>query len=267
MNDSLMLSSGRAQRAVPPIQSSAADGLERRLKNADLIKQPFSNAGTELPAIAFLLVLSLHVLVLLKSDAQFERPAFESLPEAVTVSLISTPMAEAKPSHRVLKPSRRRAVSSASKSLRDPQPLPGAALSRSGSLVAEASRAEPDVTASESARVSNSAESQDQANQSADSRSAANQPASFNSAYSNNPAPRYPALSRRLNEQGLVLLSVRVNANGEAAQVRVHRSSGFSRLDQAALQCVKAWRFVPARREGLAVSASVIVPIRFTLEG
>ncbi|MCI0655214.1 MAG: energy transducer TonB [Methylococcaceae bacterium] len=91
--------------------------------------------------------------------------------------------------------------------------------------------------------------------------------ASFNAAYLHNPAPQYPAISRRLGEQGVVLLSVTVTAGGAASSVSIQSSSGWSRLDQAALNCVKDWRFVPARRSGQAVNASVIVPIRFSLEG
>ncbi|MGH8550853.1 MAG: TonB family protein [Methylococcales bacterium] len=90
---------------------------------------------------------------------------------------------------------------------------------------------------------------------------------SFNAAYLNNPAPEYPAISRRLGEQGLVLLSVKVTADGRADAVAVHTSSGWSRLDQAALKGVQKWRFVPARRGGQAVNASVIVPVRFSIEG
>ncbi|MGH8556458.1 MAG: energy transducer TonB [Methylococcales bacterium] len=90
---------------------------------------------------------------------------------------------------------------------------------------------------------------------------------SFNAAYLHNPAPRYPAISRRLGEQGVVLLSVTVTAGGAAASVAIQSSSGWSRLDQAALNCVKNWRFVAARRSDQAVNAAVIVPVRFSIEG
>ncbi|MCI0653609.1 MAG: energy transducer TonB, partial [Methylococcaceae bacterium] len=99
------------------------------------------------------------------------------------------------------------------------------------------------------------------------SGAASDQPASFDAAYLHNPAPEYPAISRRLGEQGLVLLSVTVTADGGAGSVAVQTSSGWSRLDQAALKCVQNWRFVPAIRDGQAVDASVIVPVRFSIEG
>lgn len=93
------------------------------------------------------------------------------------------------------------------------------------------------------------------------------QPVSFNAAYLQNPAPNYPSLSRRLGEQGKVLLNVQVTADGLAGSVELRTSSGSARLDQAALEAVKKWRFVPAKRGGQSVSASVIVPVRFSIEG
>lgn len=90
---------------------------------------------------------------------------------------------------------------------------------------------------------------------------------SFNAAYLDNPAPDYPPISRRLGEQGKVLLRVQVAADGTAATVALQTSSGSARLDQAALAAVKKWRFVPAKHGGQAVSASVVVPVSFSIEG
>lgn len=90
-------------------------------------------------------------------------------------------------------------------------------------------------------------------------------PPRFDADYLQNPRPEYPALSRRLGEQGRVVLRVRVEANGNAGLVELHRSSGFSRLDEAALQAVRRWKFVPARRGNEAVAESVLVPIPFIL--
>ena len=90
---------------------------------------------------------------------------------------------------------------------------------------------------------------------------------SFNAAYLDNPAPNYPSISRRLGEQGKVLLRVQVAADGTADSVTLQTSSGSTRLDQAALVAVKKWRFVPAKRGGQAVSASVVVPVSFSIEG
>lgn len=91
--------------------------------------------------------------------------------------------------------------------------------------------------------------------------------ARFDAAYLNNPAPAYPPLSRRMREEGKVMLRVQVTAEGLPAQVDLAESSGFARLDAAAREAVQRWRFVPAKQGGQPVAAAVIVPIVFKLEG
>jgi protein TonB len=87
----------------------------------------------------------------------------------------------------------------------------------------------------------------------------------FDAAYLSNPPPAYPPLSRRLGEEGKVVLRVFVEPDGQPAQVEVRTSSGHARLDDAALGAVRRWRFVPARRGEAAVAAWVLVPLNFTL--
>jgi len=91
-------------------------------------------------------------------------------------------------------------------------------------------------------------------------------PPNFNAAYLDNPAPDYPPLARRNREQGRVVLRVLVTAGGGADTVELRTSSGSARLDQAAIDTVKRWRFVPARQGEQAVAAWVLVPIAFSLE-
>jgi periplasmic protein TonB len=91
--------------------------------------------------------------------------------------------------------------------------------------------------------------------------------ARFDADYLDNPKPLYPHASRRLREEGRVLLRVRVNAAGLAESVELKHSSGFPRLDEAAEDAVSRWRFVPARRGDEAVAAWVQVPITFNLQG
>ena len=90
--------------------------------------------------------------------------------------------------------------------------------------------------------------------------------ARFDADYLHNPKPVYPALSRRMGEEGKVLLKVRVSAQGTALDVAISKSSGFPRLDAAAQDAVARWRFVPARRGDEAVDSSVVVPITFALD-
>ncbi len=88
-------------------------------------------------------------------------------------------------------------------------------------------------------------------------------PPRLDPAYLHNPAPAYPALSKRNRETGTVLLLVNVSPEGDATTVTLHKSSGYDRLDQAAIQAVTRWRFVPGMRGQSAISATVIVPISF----
>jgi protein TonB len=87
----------------------------------------------------------------------------------------------------------------------------------------------------------------------------------FDADYLSNPAPPYPSVSRAMGEQGKVFLRVLVTPRGEAQDVVVHGGSGHQRLDDAALEAVRHWKFVPARQGDEAVAAWVIVPISFTL--
>jgi protein TonB len=90
-------------------------------------------------------------------------------------------------------------------------------------------------------------------------------PPQFIADYLNNPAPQYPALSRRLGEEGGVMLRVFVDDRGLPARVEIRTSSGHDRLDHSALEAVKQWKFIPARRGDQAVSGWVVVPISFSL--
>jgi protein TonB len=92
-------------------------------------------------------------------------------------------------------------------------------------------------------------------------------PPRFDAAYLDNPAPAYPSLARRMREQGKVMLRVLVSASGAAERVELRASSGSERLDLSALETVRRWRFVPAKQGADAVSAWVLVPISFSLEG
>jgi protein TonB len=84
--------------------------------------------------------------------------------------------------------------------------------------------------------------------------------------YLRNPRPRYPPISMRLREQGTVLVAVFVNEQGLAREAEVKISSGFFRLDAAAVSTVRTWRFVPGTSAGVAQPMWVTVPITFQLQ-
>lgn len=88
----------------------------------------------------------------------------------------------------------------------------------------------------------------------------------YNATYLNNPSPAYPAASRRRGQEGRVLVRAEVLADGRCSRVELKQGSGHELLDQAALEAVRKWRFVPARQGEQAVTAWVDVPIAFKLK-
>ena len=83
--------------------------------------------------------------------------------------------------------------------------------------------------------------------------------------YLQNPKPSYPAMSRRLNEQGRSVIKVLIGIDGLPKQADIAKSSGFDRLDQAALGTVMRWRFVPGKRNGVPEAMWFNVPFNWVL--
>ncbi|MBC6958250.1 MAG: energy transducer TonB [Lautropia sp.] len=80
------------------------------------------------------------------------------------------------------------------------------------------------------------------------------------------PVLRYPPASRRLLEEGRVDVRVLVDAGGAPRDTVVLRSSGYPRLDEAALATVRATRFKPYTENGVAMPFWVVMPLIFELE-
>lgn len=80
-------------------------------------------------------------------------------------------------------------------------------------------------------------------------------------------APEYPAMSRRLREQGRMVLRVELDETGRVASASVKESSGFKRLDEAGLVAVRSWHCNAPVRNGEAVRAVALQPFNFVLEG
>lgn len=78
--------------------------------------------------------------------------------------------------------------------------------------------------------------------------------------------PRYPMESRSKREQGTVELLIILGVNGSVETISVSRSSGFPRLDSAALSAVRRWRWAPTVRDGAPVKVRGIVEIPFVLQ-
>jgi protein TonB len=90
-------------------------------------------------------------------------------------------------------------------------------------------------------------------------------PASANAAYLKNPAPEYPSLAQRRGWEGTVLLRVQVLPSGKPGEIQIQKSSGRQQLDDAALNAVKRWSFVPAKQGDVAQVGWVSVPIDFKI--
>ena len=82
----------------------------------------------------------------------------------------------------------------------------------------------------------------------------------------NNPKPPYPAISRKLREQGLVLLKACISTGGTLDGLEIRQGSGYPRLDQVALQTVKQWKFIPAKKGSTPIPMCYELPVKFTLE-
>jgi len=80
-------------------------------------------------------------------------------------------------------------------------------------------------------------------------------------------APAYPPASRRLGEEGAVVLRVELDESGRVAAARVATSSGHARLDEAALAAVRGWRCVPPTHHGRPARVVAVQPFNFVLQG
>lgn len=79
------------------------------------------------------------------------------------------------------------------------------------------------------------------------------------------PQPVYPPMSKRMGEQGKVILRVLVSETGKPGDVQVQTSSGSARLDEAGRQAALRAVFKPHLEDGRAVAVYVIVPLNFQL--
>jgi protein TonB len=76
----------------------------------------------------------------------------------------------------------------------------------------------------------------------------------------------YPAISRRLNEEGDVIIAILVNGDGSVGEVKVEKSSGFQRLDDAAVEFYKKAKYLPATKDGKPLVAWKTLKVTFKLK-
>jgi protein TonB len=89
--------------------------------------------------------------------------------------------------------------------------------------------------------------------------------ANFKANYLSNPKPEYPSIAKSRGWTGKVMLRVQVSPEGTTTSIEVETSSGHEMLDESAIDAVKKWKFIPAKKGETAVASAVIVPIVFSL--
>ena len=199
------------------------------------------------------MVIALHAaLFYLLSSGLLDRVAQVALPQAVYVSFVTPPPPKAPPPAApkivslappptVAPPPPVVQVAPAQNTVTLPPPAPAAAPEKAAVVVAAAAPAAPPAAGPRT--VTSDVE------------------------YIQPPQPVYPAQSKRLGEQGKVVLRVLVNEKGQADQVTVQSSSGSARLDEAGRQAALRARFKPYVENGHPVAVFVIVPLNFELAG
>jgi len=217
------------------------------------------------------IVLCAHMLVLAGMlAASTDVEVSEQLITPMTVSLVNAPSAEEpqvmeQPPEVVTVPKKQK---SEVKQVRQPVEMPAKEAVNPQPVVSEPSALPLAAEAVSSESPVKSEQAAQPAEVSAKDKSEAEpviEPPRFGAAYLNNPAPAYPSLSRRSGEQGRVLLKVLVSEKGLAESVQLDSSSGYEKLDRAAIEAVKKWSFIPAKRSNQPVSAYVLVPVKFSL--
>jgi periplasmic protein TonB len=91
-------------------------------------------------------------------------------------------------------------------------------------------------------------------------------PPRLDASQTGNPAPVYPVASKRLGEQGRVVLRIHIQADGHVGEIQLAATSGYERLDESAIRAVKRWIYRPARQGDAAIAWWYQQPVTFTLE-
>jgi protein TonB len=203
-------------------------------------------------------VVLLHVAALWAMQSGLMRRAVEVIiPGEILSEFISPPAPSAPQAQTPVKPQplKQEVKPQAQTAPTPPKPMPS---TEPAPVVAQAAPAAPAAPAIEATTVA--------AAPAAPPAPARIELPSSDAAYLNNPRPTYPALSKRLGEQGKVVVRVLIGVDGTAQQVEIKRSSGFDRLDQAALATVRSWRYLPGKRNGVPEAMWYDAPINFVLE-
>ena len=216
-------------------------------------------------ASLFLLVLMVHLSLIAAVVSQTSEPQAKAVEKAIEGVIIPAPVAPQpeKPKPKPVQPEPvkkpkakplKRQKAQAKKAVAKPKPAPLKPAPVAEASPTAVSAPEPVAQGANNKAVAKAAEPEPQTTPPV---------ASANKAL--NKAPLYPTLSRRLKEQGTVYLQVLVLKNGKVGQLKLKQSSGFSRLDQAALNAVRGWTYQPAVKLGQPIDYWFVQPVVFNL--
>jgi len=210
----------------------------------------------------FLLVLMVHLSLIAAVVSQSSEPQAKPIEKTIEGVIVPAPLAPQpeKPKPKPVqpepvkkpKPKALKQKAAAKKAVAKPAPVKAAPLAEASPKALSAP--EPVAQAANNKAVAKTSEPEPQTTPPV---------ASANKAL--NKAPLYPTLSRRLKEQGTVYLQVLVLKNGKVGQLKLKQSSGFSRLDQAALNAVRGWTYQPAVKLGQPIDYWFVQPVVFNL--
>jgi protein TonB len=225
-------------------------------------EHPSQSPSTALPSAAFLGSCSLHVLALLliagwlASSPPVTLPQLASLP-AMTLAAPSAPVAPA------VQPSQNKQRAPAKPAVTRPAAVPTAKPAARPTARAAAPAIKPAAAAVEDTAPTPAAAAARLPPHQHQHRPCMS-PISWR--ISEQSQPVYPPLSLEMEESGTVRLRVQVSAQGLPVSVELEHSSGFPRLDRAALTSVRGWKFIPAKRGDEAIPYTFIVPVEFSLK-
>ena len=81
------------------------------------------------------------------------------------------------------------------------------------------------------------------------------------------PKPRYPMVSRKLGEEGTVVVKGCIEGNGSIKNIEIINGSGYKRLDAEAIDTVRQWTFSGRNQKSKKITSCYRIPIKFVLEG
>jgi protein TonB len=81
------------------------------------------------------------------------------------------------------------------------------------------------------------------------------------------PKPRYPMVSRKLGEEGTVIVKGCIEENGSIKNIEIINGSGYKRLDAEAIEAVRQWTFSGGNQKSKKIISCYRIPIQFVLEG